>query len=71
MAEHDAPLTEARLTKRRELCEAKVTLNGERAKIGGVKNAFATVTQFKTGLSCEFSWEAVERIVAKGGRFES
>lgn len=64
-------LTDAEYTRRINLVAAKVTLNGVRAKIGGIRNQFATVTQFKTGLSAEWSWEAVERIVAKGGDFKS
>ncbi|QFG12161.1 Hypothetical Protein OBI_RACECAR_33 [Arthrobacter phage Racecar] len=71
MAEHNAPLTPARLEKRRELVAAKVTLNGERAVIGGVRNAFATVTSLESGLSCEWAWETVERIVKRDGKFKS
>lgn len=71
MAEHDAPLTEARLAKRRKLASAKVTLNGQKAVIGGIRNEFATVTQLPSGLSAHWSWESVERIVAKGGEFKS
>lgn len=69
MAEHSAPLTNKRLERRRELTQMIVTLNGEKARISGAKLRFATVTQVKTGLSAEWSWEAVERIVARDGRF--
>lgn len=71
MSEHNAPITEERLAKRLGFTDAEVTLNGERAKISGVRNRFATVTQMRSRLSCEFSWEAVERIIANGGRFQS
>lgn len=71
MAEWNAPLTPERLEARRALCEAKVTLNGKRAKIMGARKQFATVAQFDTGLSAEWSWEAVARIVANGGNFKA
>lgn len=64
-------LNDAEYAKRMGLTEAKVTLNGEPAKVSGVYNRFATVTQLKTRLSAEWSWEAVERVVAKGGDFKS
>lgn len=72
MAEHNAPLTPARLERRLGLVNAKgVTLNGERAVIGGVRNSFATVTSLESGLSCEWAWETVERIVKRDGKFKS
>lgn len=71
MAEHNAPLTDKRLARRRELTQMVVTLNGEKARIGGAKLPFAVVTQIKSGLSAEWSWEAVERIVSNGGDFKS
>jgi hypothetical protein len=71
MAQHNEPVTQAIRDKRMELCMTKVTLNGVRARVSGIQNSFATVTQFGTGLSAEWSWEAVERIVAKGGDFKS
>ena len=70
-AEHNAPLTPERLEWRHSLCEASVTLNGNRAKISGVRNAFATVTDLETRMSCEFAWETVARIVERGGNFKS
>lgn len=57
--------------RRRELIETRVTLNGNPARITGARSRFATVTDLTTRLSAEWSWEAVERVVAKGGRFES
>jgi hypothetical protein len=72
MAEHNAPLTPERLEKRRGFCEADVTLNGERARISGARNPFATVTDLKSHLSAEWSWEAVERIINESnGMFRS
>lgn len=56
---------------RQRLAEAKVTLNGEPARIGGTRNEFATVTQVHSGLSAEWSWEAAQRVVANGGKFKS
>ena len=71
MAQHDEPVTEEVREKRMEFCMAKVTLNGQRARVSGIQNPFATVTQFNSGLSAEWSWEAVERVIAKGGNFQS
>jgi hypothetical protein len=72
MAEHNAPLTEARLEKRRGFTDAKVTLNGERAKIGGIRNPFAMVSSLESGLSAEWSWETVEHVLTHcEGKFRS
>ena len=56
---------------RAALCESRVTLNGRPAKISGYGLPFATVTDRQTGLSAEWSWEAVARIVARSGNFQS
>jgi hypothetical protein len=64
-------LSDAEYVARLGLTEAKVTLNGLPAKVGGVNNRFATVTQLKSGLSAEWSWDAVERVISKGGDFKS
>jgi hypothetical protein len=56
---------------KRTLCDAAVTLNGEPAKITGVKNEFAYVRIIKSGLGCEWAWEIAGRIVAAGGDFRS
>lgn len=59
-------------TDRAWLCEQPVTLNGERAKVTGIKRDFALVTQIGTGLACEWSWHTVEHVIRnKGGRFQS
>lgn len=71
MAEHNATLSEARVAWRNALAAKPVTLNGQQATIGGVRKPFAVVTQLGTGLSAEWSWEAVERIVNRGGAFVS
>lgn len=64
-------LTYEEYAKRLKLTAATVTLNGLPAKVSGVNKQFATVTQLKTGLSAEWSWEAVERIVNRDGKFKS
>ncbi len=52
------------IERRRELMEhPEVTLNGYRATIRGATNDFATVTIMPAGLSADFAWETVERIV--------
>lgn len=71
MAEHNAPVTEARRAWRLALADKPVTLNGAQARITGINKPFATVTQLATGLSAEWSWEAVERIVNRDGKFQS
>lgn len=65
-------MTTVPLERRQELVAMPVTLNGERAVVGGYRLPFAKVTQLRTGLSCEFAWETVERIITiKEGRFQS
>ena len=56
---------------RHALVLATVTLNGNRARISGIRNDYATVTDSATGMSVEFAWGTVERVVAKGGAFQS
>lgn len=62
-----APLT---ITDKQVLTAAAVTLNGEPAYVSGIHNEYASVTQH-TGLSVEFAWPTVARIVAAGGHFTS
>ena len=57
--------------QRYKLAATPVTLNGEPAQIAGVKLPFAHVRNMETGLSCEWAWETVARIVANGGDFRS
>lgn len=62
------------LSRRRELVEQArgvATINGHRASLGGARRGFAVVTDLETGLSAEWSWDAVERILSKGGEFKS
>lgn len=65
-------LADALLNERRLLAAAKVTLDGRPAKIGGIRNDFATVTSLYTGASFEWSWHAAAHIVEDcEGRFRS
>lgn len=59
------------MSSRINLCESEVTVNGHRAKISGSKNKFATLHNLETGESSEWSWNAVSRVVSKGGSFQS
>lgn len=56
---------------RHSLVLATVTLNGKRARISGIRNDYATVTDSTTGMSVEFAWPTVARVVASGGTFKS
>lgn len=56
---------------RHALCAATVTLNGNPARISGARLPFARVTDMTTGLSAEWAWATVERIVAHDGAFKS
>ena len=72
MSKQQIPVpAEAELECRRELCQAEVTLDGQKAVIVGARNRFATVRQHPSGLTAEWSWEAVARVVANGGHFKS
>lgn len=54
-----------------------ITLDGKKAKICGRLRDFAQVVQYQhiydcpRPISAEFSWEAVQRIVANDGAFKS
>jgi uncharacterized protein involved in high-affinity Fe2+ transport len=50
-----------------------VTLNGRPAYILGSpgKAPFARVVDTETGLGAEWSWKAVEHVLAHGGNFRS
>jgi hypothetical protein len=55
-----------------ELIAARVTLDGKPAKISGTRQQFATVATIDpNGPAVEFSWPAVARIVATGGKFKA
>lgn len=47
------------------------TLNGQPAYVTGYTLPFAKVYDKSSGLSCEFAWETVERILNTGGKFKS
>lgn len=64
-------MTSTAFINREELAQSKVTLNGNPAVISGILNDFATITNPKTGEHYEWSWNAVDRIVSKGGNFKS
>jgi hypothetical protein len=58
--------------KRYAMVAQSVTLNGERAKVCGVKLDFPRVVQVKSGLSVEFSWPTVQHIIEnRDGKFRS
>lgn len=62
------------VARRRAMVEdagVKPTLNGHRASVGGYRLPFARVADLETGLDCEFSWETVARVMARGGAFKS
>lgn len=59
------------LAERQALCEAVVTLNGNPGRVSGAGCDFARVTDTTTGLSAQWSWQAVARVIAKGGAFTS
>jgi len=59
------------LEQKRDLCQTIVTLDGQAARICGAQNQYATVRQLKSALSCEYTWDAVELICKRDGRFKS
>lgn len=72
--EWQAEATRETVERRRSMVESagvKPTLNGHRASVGGYRLPFAHVADLETGLECEFSWEAVARVMARGGAFKS
>jgi hypothetical protein len=60
------------LDERRDLADARVTLNGERAMIMCERKPIAKVATLRSdGPVAAFDWPTVARIVADGGRFTS
>lgn len=58
------------LAERYDLAAAEVTLDGQPAKIIGVRNSFATVQSRDGRLSAEWAWSTAALIVAeRGGAF--
>ena len=67
-----APSITLTLDERRPLLHATVTLNGQAARISGLRNDYATVTDQATGLGAEWAWPTVRHIIEnKGGAFQS
>ena len=61
-----------KLEDRQALVESDgITLDGQKAKITGYRNEFASVVMVSTGYRIEFAWETAARIVANGGAFRS
>ena len=60
------------LVEKRKLMEAKVTLNGEPARIIGAFGPFATVrtTEQTPAWAGEWTWETVRRVVNTDGKFK-
>ena len=56
-----------------ELSRKGITLDGEPAKIVGVKNKFPTIATVREGgPSFEWSWKAIREVMYnRGGKFES
>ena len=48
-----------------------ITLNGKPARVLGAKLDFATVACCPQGESYQWTWEAIGRILDKGGKFSS
>lgn len=48
-----------------------VMLNGSPAILCGAKNEYATVRSLETGVTADFPWPAVSRVLARGGEFRS
>ena len=57
--------------ERYDLIDARVTLNGKPAKISGARMQYAMVATLDGSMEFEWSWEAVARIVAAGGKFKA
>lgn len=66
----NTPQTRANRRDRVNAATSPITLNGQPAVIGGYAKPFAVVTQLSTGLSCEFAWETVFRVLSHG-KFKS
>lgn len=62
---------EATAEHRRELCNRPCTINGRPAQISGALLRFAIVSDRESGLHCEYSWQAIENVMEKGGAFRS
>jgi hypothetical protein len=57
---------------KRALADTTVTLNGKPAKVSGVANDYATVTDLANGTSHEYCWETVKHVIyTQNGAFKS
>lgn len=56
-------------SRKLELLQVPVTINGKPAKIMGSERLFPTVASLDGKYAADWTWLAVERIVAAGGRF--
>ena len=66
---HAKPLT---IEEKKNFFDVKATLDGKPAKIRVQENGFARVYQIEnTCYGAEWSWEAVARVVANGGKFKT
>ena len=63
----EKPDYEARLS----YCAMPCTLDGVEAVIMGARNPFGTVSRRDNGLGADWSWQAIARVMAKGGAFRS
>lgn len=57
--------------KRQGFCNMKITLDGKPATITCPSYKFAVVVSADGKMKLEWTWEAVERIIANGGKFSS
>lgn len=73
--QHAMKVTRDLVDSRRAMVEqapTRPTINGKPATVSGYRNRFATVTDKATGLSAEWTWEAVAHIMAnRFGAFKS
>ena len=63
--------TGAKFLDRHALVLSTVTLNGNSARVSGIRNDVATVRDATTGVSAEFAWPTVESVVMAGGAFNA
>lgn len=58
--------------RRKELCAARVTLDGRPATVSGAMFKFAEVRSLDGVLRAEFAWSTVENVIANsGGAFKN
>ena len=58
-------------TEKDDLVGMDCILDGERARIYGRLNKFATVAQVDGPLALEWSWETAKKIIDNDGKFSS